>query len=409
MKTLFISQDLWELVEKGYNEEGVTADALKDLRKKDAKALFFIQQAIDDAIFSSRTSATTKSKEPWDALRNGYQGTTKVLTVKLQTLHRQFESFRMKEGEECILGQIEIHKRDEVGHERSASSYNRGGSSYRGRRGGRGHKGGGRSSYSQQHSNNDGQNDHKFECYYCHKPGHIERYCRKKQYDEKQANFAEDEDENESLFLACYATNVFDSEVWYMDSGSSSHMTANSEVFISLDRSAKTRIKMADGTICNTEGKGVIKLNSGEGSCIKDVLYVPDLDSNLLSVRKFLREGYSLLFEDFTCAVFTDKTKTNVLLKVPMSRNNMFPLVINVEKKALAASLEDETWLWHNTFSIRNSIPLKAARLYALVVNTIPTRVKVLSRACFHFSLGEGCGKLSYERKIALSFERFRK
>ncbi|KAL0427606.1 UNVERIFIED_CONTAM: hypothetical protein Slati_2935400 [Sesamum latifolium] len=99
MKTLFISQDLWELIESGYSEEGATADALKDLKKKDAKALFFIQQAIDDAVFSSRISAATKAKEAWDALRNGYQGTTKVLTVKLQTLRRQFESFRMKEGE----------------------------------------------------------------------------------------------------------------------------------------------------------------------------------------------------------------------------------------------------------------------------------------------------------------------
>ncbi|KAL0424087.1 UNVERIFIED_CONTAM: hypothetical protein Sradi_0943500 [Sesamum radiatum] len=84
MKTLFISQDLWELVERGYGDEGATDDTLKELRKKDAKALFFIQQAVDDAVFSSRISAATRAKEAWDALRNGYQGTTKVLTVKLQ-------------------------------------------------------------------------------------------------------------------------------------------------------------------------------------------------------------------------------------------------------------------------------------------------------------------------------------
>ena len=41
MKTLFISQDLWEFVEKGYQ----TSDdetGLKENRKKDSKALFFI-------------------------------------------------------------------------------------------------------------------------------------------------------------------------------------------------------------------------------------------------------------------------------------------------------------------------------------------------------------------------------
>ena len=41
MKTLFISQDLWELMEKGYqNSDDETG--LKENGKKDSKALFFI-------------------------------------------------------------------------------------------------------------------------------------------------------------------------------------------------------------------------------------------------------------------------------------------------------------------------------------------------------------------------------
>ena len=64
MKSLFISQDLWDLVERGYPIDGVTTHTLKDARKRDAKALFFIQLAVDDAIFP-RISAATKSKEAW--------------------------------------------------------------------------------------------------------------------------------------------------------------------------------------------------------------------------------------------------------------------------------------------------------------------------------------------------------
>ena len=82
MKTLFISQDLWELVEKGYTEEGVSAKVLRDHRKRDAKALFFIQQAVDETIFS-RIEAATKSKEVWDLLRKRFQGTSKVKNFKL--------------------------------------------------------------------------------------------------------------------------------------------------------------------------------------------------------------------------------------------------------------------------------------------------------------------------------------
>ena len=98
MKTLFVSQDLWDLVEKGYTAARLAADVLRETQKKDAKALFFIQQAIDDAIFP-RISAATTSKAAWDALQKAYHGTAKVQMVKLQTCRRLFEGMLMKEGE----------------------------------------------------------------------------------------------------------------------------------------------------------------------------------------------------------------------------------------------------------------------------------------------------------------------
>lgn len=78
MKTLFISEDLWELVVKGYVEEETPTTTIGDVRKRDAKALFFIQQAIGESIFP-QISKATKSKEAWDALQTRYHRTIKVL------------------------------------------------------------------------------------------------------------------------------------------------------------------------------------------------------------------------------------------------------------------------------------------------------------------------------------------
>ncbi|KAL6343139.1 hypothetical protein AAG906_020928 [Vitis piasezkii] len=75
MRTLFISEDLWELVDKGYVEEEIPRDAMRDVRKNDAKALFFIQQAISESIFP-QISKATKSKEAWDSLQTKYQSTS---------------------------------------------------------------------------------------------------------------------------------------------------------------------------------------------------------------------------------------------------------------------------------------------------------------------------------------------
>ena len=59
MKVLLGSQDVWELVEKGYEEPKTKEDeeklsetqkaALKEFRKRDKKALFLIYQGIDES------------------------------------------------------------------------------------------------------------------------------------------------------------------------------------------------------------------------------------------------------------------------------------------------------------------------------------------------------------------------
>ena len=61
MRSLLISQDLWDLVENGYEvpsspqDEARLSEAqkntLKDSRKRDHKALFLIYQGIDEATF----------------------------------------------------------------------------------------------------------------------------------------------------------------------------------------------------------------------------------------------------------------------------------------------------------------------------------------------------------------------
>nr|GMC92311.1 polyadenylate-binding protein 2-like [Ipomoea batatas] len=87
MKSLFLSQDLWDMVEGGYIEEELTVEVLREVRKKDAMALLFIQQAIDKSVFSCITGAN-KSKEAWDALQKKYEGdgmtkSTKVYVANL--------------------------------------------------------------------------------------------------------------------------------------------------------------------------------------------------------------------------------------------------------------------------------------------------------------------------------------
>ncbi|CAH9145018.1 unnamed protein product, partial [Cuscuta epithymum] len=100
MKTLFKSHDLWSIVEDGFADDQPEEpdQNLRDKRKKDAKALYLIQQALDDDIFP-RIAAASTSKEAWSILKQEYQGDKKVIMVRLQSLRREMENARMKDKE----------------------------------------------------------------------------------------------------------------------------------------------------------------------------------------------------------------------------------------------------------------------------------------------------------------------
>lgn len=98
MKTLFKSQELWEFIEDGYDEKERDEQKLKENKKRDAKALFFLQQSVSDSLFSRIASATT-SKEAWQTLETEFQGSAKVIEVKLQSLRSDFETLRMDTNE----------------------------------------------------------------------------------------------------------------------------------------------------------------------------------------------------------------------------------------------------------------------------------------------------------------------
>ncbi|CAN6562772.1 unnamed protein product [Malus baccata var. baccata] len=105
LRTIFVSHDLWSLIEDGYvvplSTVALTEAQTKELKeniKRDAKALGVIQNAISDENFP-RISSETYAKSAWDVLEKVYRGSTKVSAVNLQSLRRDFEYIRMKDDE----------------------------------------------------------------------------------------------------------------------------------------------------------------------------------------------------------------------------------------------------------------------------------------------------------------------
>lgn len=97
MTTMFRSQDLWELLEKGFSEQDEQS-RVKENKKKDAKALYLIQQAVQRTLFS-HIITTTLTKHAQTILQTEFQGASTMVEMKVQTLKQEFET-SMK-GSQC--------------------------------------------------------------------------------------------------------------------------------------------------------------------------------------------------------------------------------------------------------------------------------------------------------------------
>ena len=75
--------------------------------------------------------------------------------------------------------------------------------------------------------------------------------------------------------------NSSSSTEWILDSGASYHMGSSKGDFSSLKQSQVPHIFVGDDTKIEFEGKGHVEMENGE---FKDVIYVPNLSSNLLSI-----------------------------------------------------------------------------------------------------------------------------
>lgn len=105
METLFKSLDVLEFVKEGYEEPATaakqtTAESAELKKKKitDAGVLGMIQRGVSNTIFPRIMRAKT-AKEAWETLQQEFEGDSKVRTVKLMSLKRDFENEKMKENE----------------------------------------------------------------------------------------------------------------------------------------------------------------------------------------------------------------------------------------------------------------------------------------------------------------------
>jgi hypothetical protein len=196
----------------------------------------------------------------------------------------------------------------------------------------------------------------KVKCFYCHKHGHLATNCPRKKKNKKVVGAATGEAlvsqfELDFSLIACMVSSALGS-VWYLDSGTSFHMIADKELFSDLEeKDLKMHIEMGDDGRYNATGIGTITFQRelGKPFQLKDVMHVPGLKKNLVSVAMLEDRGYDVVFSDGK-AFLRHKT-TGQVKKIGIRVKNLYKLEVDgcatMMGKAEKVVSRDEGELWH--------------------------------------------------------------
>ena len=232
------------------------------------------------------------------------------------TVHKlRFKERESREEEQVLLAKA--MSKAKLSNEEESSSRGRG--KQRGQDKGRGRgRGRGRNQSTEEEKDKKPFEKSIIQCYNCQKYGHFAYECRsaKKSRDDRayvaettpaamaSASSSNTVTTTSSLLMAIveevsdlllHGTEGASSDpaLWYLDTGATNHMSGSQKFFCELDKSTAEFVKFGDNSRIRIEGKGAILINQKNGEILRlsNVLYVPQLTANILSLGRLDEEG----------------------------------------------------------------------------------------------------------------------
>ncbi|XP_045802027.1 uncharacterized protein LOC123895611 [Trifolium pratense] len=353
MNVIFSYQDVEDLITTGYEPLAENATAaqqttFREVKNKDNKALFLIHQCVDSSNFEKIVGAKT-AKAAWDILSNAHGGGDKVKK-------------RLKERKE--------KKDNKVNQEQALYAKNGGQWNKNGKGKNKWNKNKGKAEFINDHNGDQDQSESskkdsffkgknggkksdksKIQCYSCEKWGHCASECRSKgnKKQDNEAHHARHDESDFDGFLLMVTTNSKsdNSKLWYLDTGCSNHMTGHRDWLLEFDDNFKSKVKFADDSAISVEGKGkvMVQRKNGNHTFVTDVLFVPTMKHNMLSLGQLLEKGFNYSTKDHCIEVFDPQNK--LIIKAPLSKNRTFKVNFQASEVQCFSSLitKDEKWL----------------------------------------------------------------
>ncbi|BBH01653.1 hypothetical protein Prudu_011986, partial [Prunus dulcis] len=135
-----------------------------------------------------------------------------------------------------------------------------------------------------------------------------------------------------NLFYANCSTTEIKTNEWYIDSGCSNHMTGNLELLVDVRTNVAGRVQMPTGALVSVAGIGSLSIDTAKGrKYIREVMYLPGLKENLLSVGQMDEHGYCLVFGEGCAGVPIWKTAQKCFPKDQAQRASKVLELVHVD------------------------------------------------------------------------------
>lgn len=122
-------------------------------------------------------------------------------------------------------------------------------------------------------------------------------------------------------------------------------MTPDASIFKWINSSFNSKVKVGNAQYIKAEGKGDVLIDTCSGiKLVSNVLLVPKVDRNLLSIGQLLEKEYSIVFKNRECLI-SDVSECE-LLSVAMT-DKSFVVDWNKETTNAYTTSIGESKLWH--------------------------------------------------------------
>jgi hypothetical protein len=209
----------------------------------------------------------------------------------------------------------------------------------------------------------------RVKCFNCRRKGHFARDCpkiikgHKSKYrasiaaeDESQKTKTKGASSNQETKREYYLISALSGsftngvESWLVDSGASRHMIGNKGVLANFKEKFFVHIELGDNASYAIEGLCLasFQLESRGELHIEEIMYVPRLKKNLISIVVLEDKGYRVIFMDKKALLWPKNEELSSAIVIGVREGGLYKLLGHIQALVHASISPSE--LWHRRF-----------------------------------------------------------